>query len=205
MTRQRQLAAPGTLFLLFLICACGADGTGPDEPEVVMDRVSFNIGHIEVIHDCDPAWDNPGDFQGFLEIWQDVNPVPGNEDYELVAASPKRTILLNSGESASGDHIRAEARIPRDPARPVLLRGFFREMDHDQVDSGTVLAEVIRWDGVRSCWQIGNSCLNSAGPDEWYHTRTEHVHTRDDVWNPFSSDDQGCRFYVTFVANIDPS
>jgi hypothetical protein len=67
------------------------------------------------------------------------------------------------------------------------------------------MAEYYSWNDFHHCWQAGNSCLNSAGPDEWYHTRTEHVHTRDDVWNPFSSDDLGCRFYVTFVANIGGS
>ncbi|MBR9988884.1 MAG: hypothetical protein KFH98_03965 [Gemmatimonadetes bacterium] len=169
---------------------------------MVSDQLGFNIGHIEVIHDCDPASDNPGDFQGFVEIWRDTNPALGNEDYELITASPRRTILLNSGESASGDHIRAEALVPRDPARPVMVRGVFREMDQDDVDAGTTLVEVIGWDEARSCWQTGGVCLPTAGAGEHYRTWTHEVYTRDDVWNPFNSNDEGCRFNVTFVTNI---
>jgi hypothetical protein len=203
MTPQRPCAAAGTAFLLFLISGCGADGTGPGGSDVVMDRVSIRIGQIDVIHDCDPASDNPGDFRGFVEIYHDMNPTPGNEDFELIAASPKTMILLNSGESADGGHIRAEALVPRLPARPVMVRGVFQELDHGEVDAGGTQFEVMGWDEHSNCWQIDRFCMaNGNSADNFTRSWTVHVYTRDDVWNPFNSDDEGCRFFVTFVANI---
>ncbi|MBR9991371.1 MAG: hypothetical protein KFH98_16530 [Gemmatimonadetes bacterium] len=202
MTRQRRFTAPATAFLL-LISACGADGTGPDdEPEFVMDRIVFNIGHIEVIHDCDPAWDNPGDFQGYVGIWLATDTTQGA--YQLVSSSRYTMMFLNSGESASGGHIRAEGLVPRDPARPVRLQGVFSELDHDEVDAEAKLGEQLQWDESRNCWQIEGACLPTVA-DEYHQTWTHHVHTRDDVWNPFNSNDEGCRFYVTFVLRISGS
>jgi hypothetical protein len=204
MTRQWRFTAPVSAFLLILISACGADGTGPDdEPEFVMDRIAFNIGYIEVIHDCDPAWDNPGDFQGYAGIWLAQDATQGA--YELVSSSKYTMMFLNSGESASGSHIRAEGLVPRDPARPVRLQGVFAELDHGEVDAEAKLNEQLQWDESLDCWQIEGTCLPTIDAYEYYQTWLHHVHTRDDVWNPFNSDDEGCRFSVNFVLRISES
>ncbi|MBR9988885.1 MAG: hypothetical protein KFH98_03970, partial [Gemmatimonadetes bacterium] len=109
--RTQPFAAVGTAFLLVLLSACSGDGTGPgddDEPGIIFDRLVIDIAHIGVIHDCDPAWDNPGDFQGWVDIYQAMNPVQGEVNFQLLGSSPRRTLLLNSGESVSGTDIRAE-------------------------------------------------------------------------------------------------
>lgn len=214
MIRQRHFAAPCIAFLLFLTSACVADSTGPgdgpddgpdDEPEVVMDRIVASIGSVQVVHDCDPALDNPGDFQAWVEIYQDTNPEPGQENYELVAASPRRTMLLNSGESGSGSHIRAEALVPRVRARPIRVQGVFRELDNGLVDEGTGVVATLRWWDERNCWQLGDDCIVTVGASEYNQFWTHHVDARDDVFDLFNPDDEGCDFTVTFGAHISES
>jgi hypothetical protein len=207
MTRQRPFAAPATAFLLVLLSACAADSTGPgdDEPEVVSDRIVVRISHMEVVHDCDPALDNPGDFQAWVEIYQDTDPTPGQEDYRLVASSPKRTVSLNSGESSSRDDIRVEGLVQRVRARPVRVRGVFRELDNGLVDAGSDLVATLRWWDERNCWQLGDGCMITIGANEYNQVWTHHIDARQDEFNLFNPDDEGCEFYVNYGAHISES
>ncbi|MBR9988883.1 MAG: hypothetical protein KFH98_03960 [Gemmatimonadetes bacterium] len=199
MTRQRHFTAPATALLVFLFSACSGDGTGPDdEPELVYDRIVVDIPYVNVTHDCDPAWDNPGDFQGGIDIYQNMDPVEGQEG--PIASSPRRTLSLNSGEYGLGT-IRAEALIARVEARPVVVYGSLVELDNGVEDAGAYFTQTLRWWDARDCWHVDGNCIPATVPTTW----TVNVHTRDDVWNPFNSNDEGCRFDVVFRLGVTES
>lgn len=215
MTRQRSFAALGTAFLVPLLSACAVDSTGPDagddgdggnEPTVVSDRIVVSLQRVEVAHDCDPATDNPGDFQSWVEVWQDADPSLSEVDFQMVASSARKTVLINSGEAPYlADDIQVSASVVRVRGRPVHARAYVRELDNGNLDSVGTPRELLQWwdDGI--CWQWNAVCMPSAGARKYREDWSTSVHTRDDEFIFLNPADEGCEFTVIHEAYITES
>jgi hypothetical protein len=119
------LRSGGAILFVPLLFACAADSTGPGDDDEVSDRIVVSIESITVIHDCDPATDNPGDFQAWVEIWQDADPAQGSASHR-VAASPKASMTMHPGEYRTG--VTVEARVARVSEREVEVGAFVRQL-----------------------------------------------------------------------------
>lgn len=209
MTSARFFKSFGAVFLVPLLSACSADSTGPDDddvPAVVSDKIVVSIRTIDVMHDCDPATDNPGDFQSWVEIWQDADPGP-DENSQRVAASAKRTLTIHSGAlRVATTDVRVEGQVARVPGRPVTVFALVRELDDADVDTYGDQVHELEWSIALACWTWRGTCMpTSISGAEYQEFWTTRVRKREDVFNPFNPADEGCAFDVLYGANITKS
>lgn len=208
MKRTRSVTRLAALGLIAL-AACQTDPTSPDgdDPDGPMgpphDLIMARITAIETAHDCDPNNENPGDFVGWIEVWQDIDPAADVAEFALVAESDKRTVSLNSGERADvGNTMRINGTLTRLASRPVSVRSYVRELDGVAIDIAIDQSNTIVWAAEDDCWTQHGPCLGPAGSGlydaEWSHGRT----SREDVFNLFNPDDEGCALHVEYEAVI---
>jgi hypothetical protein len=203
MRRTRWRAGLTTAGLVPLLLACEADSTGPDGAELPIDLVTVRIESILVPGDCDPALDNPGDFQGWVEIWQDVNRAADVTEYKQVVASPKRVEAIDRRTAlVLDDEMQVQTSVVRDQFRPVSVRAIVNELDDGVIDVGISQEHTLSWSPTADCWINGGECLPPAsGAFVGLWSREEFF--RIDVFDLFNPDDESCRFTVNFTATID--
>lgn len=200
--------------LIPFLFACAGDSTAfaADVPEVVSDSIRVEMWIVNVRHDCDPAVDNPGDFQTWHEIWQDADPGPSSDSRRL-AATPKSVTTIHSGET-SRNVVRVDALVARVPGRDVSVHASVRELDNGVPDANSDQVTKLSWSIELECWTSerplngasgpGGSCLRlSANGDSYLGFWTNEVRKREDIFNLFNPDDEGCSFDVGYRAYIN--
>ncbi|MEX1181815.1 MAG: hypothetical protein WEF86_01170 [Gemmatimonadota bacterium] len=180
---------------------CDAGPTGPDEPPAgaLTSTLVARIQSIEVIHDCDPAIGNPGDFRALVEIWQDSETGP-EEAMVLLTASPQPTVAVDSDETRGwGEMAVAQAVVYRDESRPVIVKMASAELDDNAaIDSGAGAADPFRWSESGACWMYYDNCMGPRDQNQYTKSYTMSVNTRADVFDLFNPDDEGCRFNTSW-------
>ncbi|MEX1181816.1 MAG: hypothetical protein WEF86_01175 [Gemmatimonadota bacterium] len=200
MTRPRTAAALSLCIAVASGCDAGATGPEP-EPGALTALLTARIVMIEVFNDCDPRLDNPGDFEAWVELWQDADPSPA-QAYEPLGESARPTIPLNryAREELSTAHT-VSATVYQDEGRPVMVRMGSRELDDDRVeDSGTRAEALFTWSESGRCWKYDHACIGPADAARFARSFSAVVSTREDEFSLFNSDDEGCRFTTTWDA-----
>lgn len=203
MSRTHCRAGFTTAALVPILVACSADTTGPGGADLPVDQVTVRIESILVPGDCDPALDNPGDFQGWVEVWQDVNAATDATDYRQVAASPKRSEAIQRQHALLlDDEMQVTTSLARDPGRPVSVRAYVNELDNSVVDEGISQQNTLIWSATHDCWMNQGDCMPTAGAAFVEGWRSEQ-NFRPDIFDLFNPDDESCHFTVNVAARID--
>jgi hypothetical protein len=176
---------------------------GPGGAELPSDLLTVRIESILVPGDCDPALDNPGDFQGWVEVWQDVNPATGVTDYRQLAASPKRVEAIHRQYALLlDDEMQVQSSLVRDQGRPVSVRAYVNELDNGAVDVGISQDNTLSWSTSSDCWLHEGRCMPTAS-GAFVHGWSREQNFRPDIFDLFNPDDESCHFTVNYAARID--
>lgn len=210
---QKQKLITG-LFTIALLQACGGGSGGgsgageggsdnesgtTEEISVPKSKLTFFATGLDVLHDCDPDEDNPGDFVVITRVEQDDKEIAKRTTGEIYLHKEQylnvidRTSIVIDVEKVEGkpvevwiDASERDGGLKRDP------------------DSTARFKFTVQWDQNNWCWvNSSGNCLATNDAINWRAAGNYHLLGREDEFKLFNSDDEGCEYKIGWALGLN--
>ena len=193
-------AATGTA-LITLLQACGGGGGGSDsnedngqqaQPHVPRSTITFFASSLSVDHDCDPNQDNPGDFRIITKVTQDGELIAENSGAATLHADESKNMVSSTTIVADLEKVENKVVV-------ITVDTSERDGGSRDGDSTLVINYEFQWNPYSLCWEDEYGyCLTTNDAINWRAWGSRHKLGREDEFNLFNPDDEGCEFTVSW-------